>query len=68
MNYEKALEEVDKGLSMDNNSFDLVYNKACILEGEGNFKEAIKCYDLARSLCNDTELLLIINNKLKESK
>ncbi len=68
MNYQKALEEVDKGLSMDNNSFDLVYNKACILEGEGNFKEAIKCYDLARSLCNDTELLLIINNKLKESK
>ncbi|WP_346937002.1 glycosyltransferase [Clostridium sp.] len=68
MNYEKALEEVDKGLSMDNNSFDLVYNKACILEGEGNFKEAIKCYDLARRLCNDTELLLIINNKLKESK
>ncbi|GAA0767742.1 hypothetical protein GCM10008908_07170 [Clostridium subterminale] len=68
MNYEKALEEVDKGLSMDNNSFDLVYNKACILEGKGNFKEAIKYYDLARSLCNDAELLLIINNKLKESK
>lgn len=64
--YNKALDEVNHGLEIDNNYFDLIYNKACILEAKQANDEAIKYYELAKNVCYSNEILQGIDNKLAE--
>ena len=66
MNYDKALEEVDRGLNIENNYFDLLYNKGCILDAIGNYEEAIIYYNLSKSICHNSEIMNIINDRLKQ--
>lgn len=66
MNYEKALEEVDRGLNIENNCFDLLYNKGCILDAMGNYEEAIIYYNLSKSICHNNKIMNIINDRLKQ--
>lgn len=66
MNYEKALEEVERGLNIEKNCFDLLYNKGCILDSIGNYEEAIRCYNLSKSICDNSEMMNIINDRLKQ--
>lgn len=66
MNYEKALEEVERGLNIEKNCFDLLYNKGCILDAIGNYEEAIRCYNLSKSICDNSEMMNIINDRLKQ--
>ncbi len=66
MNYEKALEEVERGLNIEKNCFDLLYNKGCILDAIGSYEEAIRCYNLSKNICDNNEIINIINDRLKQ--
>ena len=66
MNYDKALEEINSGFYIDDKNFDLIYNKACILEAVGDNIGAIFNYKLAKELCTQNEVLYMINEKIIE--
>ena len=64
--YENAILEVNKGLDYNESYFDLVYNKACILEAKLLYSKAIIWYELAESLCEDSCIIFLIENRLNE--
>lgn len=66
MNYDKALEEIYNGFIINDKNFDLIYNKACILEALGEYSESMDNYKLAKSLCNQEDVISMINKKLIE--
>lgn len=66
-NYDNANEIVDSGLDIDSNNFDLLHNKAFIMEKKGNTKQAIYFYKECLKNCNE-ELKESIDNHIKDLK
>ncbi len=64
--YNRALEEVNNGLIINENNSDLIYNKACILEMLGDKVGAIYNYKLARNQYVEEDILSVIDRKILE--
>lgn len=60
---EKILKE---GISIDGKSFDLLYNMGYFYESINNVNEALAAYNIARNICEDAELIKIINDRIRE--
>lgn len=64
--YEKALEEVNIGLEINEFNIDLVYNKALIMDLIGNKISAINYYKKARNLFIEENIKTQISERIKE--
>lgn len=66
--FKKALKVIEDGITKDNRCFDLIYNKAYILEHIGENDKAKKWYILSKEVCEESEVLEEINKKILQLK
>ncbi len=67
---ENNLEEAEKilreGLEIDNQNFDLLYNLAYVYEQAQRYQEAYYCYNRAKNVCREKDLVDEIEKKLED--
>ena len=66
--FKSAIEEIDRGLFINKNYFDLLYNKGYILEVAGEVEGAIRSYNKALNACDDAENEKFLKDKLIKLK